>query len=147
MNTVLLAFLNTIWQSTAIAAAVWLLLKLARGTNAATRHAVWWATLAVVILLPIVPKRTAVVGTAPEPIMVAAPMPLPDLPREVPAPAPRSGIELPGGSWTSVVFGAWMLACLLQLGRTAWSYRYLRTLKRESALADRTLRRNFDAWM
>src|SRR5436189_3509141 len=135
MNTVLLAILNTLWQSVAIAAAVWLLLKLARGTNAATRHAVWWVTLAMVVMLPFLPER------APAPAAVshaAESFPQSGTPREAPveisAPATAartSGIELPAGSWTLAVFGIWALACLLQLGRTAWSYRYLRNLKRE----------------
>ena len=34
MNHPLLAILNTLWQSAAIAAGVWLVLRLARGTNA-----------------------------------------------------------------------------------------------------------------
>ena len=151
MNTVLLAILNTLWQSVAIAAAVWLLLKLARGTNAATRHAVWWATLAVVVLLPIIPARAPV----PSPVFHTAAESYPqaaaasDAPVEISpaATVPRtSGIELPGGSWTLAVFGFWAIACLLQLARTAWSYRYLRTLKRQATPAAPELRRNFDAW-
>src|SRR6476659_6006524 len=108
MNTLLLAFLNTLWQSTAIAAAVWLLLKLARGTNAATRHAVWWATLAVVVLLPMIPRRAPVVAQAsrPQALVAAVPRQEADRPADV-SPAktagssvPRSGVEVPAGSWT-----------------------------------------------
>src|SRR5689334_17603259 len=149
MNTVLLAILNTFWQSAAIAAAVWLVLKLARGTNAATRHAVWWAALAVVALLPVIPRRAAVTAEASqgaaEFVSRAPVVETSDGPRIAP-PAEASGIELPAGSWTVAVFGLWVLACLLQLGRTAWSYRFVRMLKHQAKPAAPELRRNFDAW-
>jgi hypothetical protein len=129
MNTVLLAILNTLWQSAAIAAGVWLLLKLARRTNAATRHAVWWAALTMIAILPAILRRAAVIAQASatplEFVSAPAPVQAPDLPPlHEPAPAPRKGVELPAGSWTLVVFGLWALACLVQLGRTCWSYRY-----------------------
>ena len=53
MNEILEAVLNSLWQAAAVAAAVWLLLKLTPRINAATRYAVWWAVLAVVVLLPV----------------------------------------------------------------------------------------------
>ena len=100
MNTVLLAILNTLWQSVAIAAAVWVLLKLARGTNAATRHAVWWATLAIIVMLPFVaragrrrPRRSLMARQVFHSLTRAAEAPL-----EIAAPsaaARTSGIELP----------------------------------------------------
>src|SRR3954465_9192171 len=98
MNTVLLALLNTLWQSAAIAGAVWLLLKFARGTNAATRHAVWWATLAVVVLLPIIPQRETAASVVPGADaafeMQGAPpiAPLAGPPHSSPAPLFRDGI-------------------------------------------------------
>jgi beta-lactamase regulating signal transducer with metallopeptidase domain len=151
MNTVLLAILNTFWQSAAIAAAVWLVLRLARGTNAATRHALWWAALAVIVLLPAIPERRTAPG--PAPTATAAPVetfelaPLPIGPRQPIEPAAIRGVELPSGKWPAIVFSIWALLCLGQLGRTAWSYLHLRRLKRDARPADARLRRNFDAWM
>src|SRR5256885_17163291 len=113
MNAILLAILNSLWQSAILAAAVWLLLKFARGTNAATRHAVWWAVLAIAIALPLIPPR------APAPIPAALPEPaaafaLEPAPPTVVSTAPsRPPVELPRGDWPAIVFAAWTLACLV----------------------------------
>jgi beta-lactamase regulating signal transducer with metallopeptidase domain len=48
----LTAVLNSLWLALAFAAAIWLALRLMPRINAATRHAVWWAVLALVTLLP-----------------------------------------------------------------------------------------------
>src|SRR5947199_10066906 len=53
MNEMLEAVLNSLWQAAAVTAAVWLLLRSMPHINAATRYAVWWAVLAVLVLLPI----------------------------------------------------------------------------------------------
>ena len=49
----LMAVLNTLWQSLAVAAVMWFILRLMPRVNAATRHAVWWAVLALVVLMPL----------------------------------------------------------------------------------------------
>jgi beta-lactamase regulating signal transducer with metallopeptidase domain len=49
----LTAVLNSLWLALAFAAAIWLALRLMPRINAATRHAVWWAVLALVTLLPL----------------------------------------------------------------------------------------------
>jgi len=55
-----------------VTALVWLALKLTpRGTvsnNAATRHAIWWATLAVVLVLPAAPRVIRAMRPHPQPI-------------------------------------------------------------------------------
>src|ERR1700733_9321308 len=59
----LMALLNTLWQSLAVAAVMWFILRLMPRVNAATRHAVWWAVLALVILMPLtilLPRRAPV---------------------------------------------------------------------------------------
>src|SRR5215467_5706131 len=47
------AVLNTLWLALAVAAVIWLALRLMPRVNAATRHAVWWAVLALVVLMPL----------------------------------------------------------------------------------------------
>jgi beta-lactamase regulating signal transducer with metallopeptidase domain len=49
----LTAVLNTLWPALAVTAAIWLALRSMPRMNAATRHAVWWAVLALIVLLPL----------------------------------------------------------------------------------------------
>src|SRR5580704_18525345 len=61
MNTILAildALINTLWQAVAVTVLVWLALRFMPRMNAATRHAIWWATLAVILVLPVVPRLT-----------------------------------------------------------------------------------------
>jgi beta-lactamase regulating signal transducer with metallopeptidase domain len=151
MNHALLAILNTLWQAAAIAAAVWLTLRLAHGTNAATRHALWWAVLTVAVLLPAIPSRRQAPAPSAAPISLAALDTRPVRPfvgprQPIEPPPARRGIQLPAGDWPAMVASAWALVCLLQLARIAWSYRRLRVLKRDARPASPELRRNFDAW-
>ena len=107
MNTILLAVLNSLWQSALLAAAVWLVLRVARGTDAATRQALWWATLAVAIALPLIPPRQPETPSAPATAIAAAPIePEPPAPEPVASPAQNQAalpshapIQLPGGNW------------------------------------------------
>src|SRR5947207_7037399 len=48
----LAAVLNTLWLALAVAAILWFALRLSPRVNAATRHAIWWAVLALVVLMP-----------------------------------------------------------------------------------------------
>ena len=58
ITEILAAALNTLWQSAALAAAVWIAFRIAGPrVNAATRHMVWWIALAAVIALPMLPRR------------------------------------------------------------------------------------------
>src|SRR5215472_5899737 len=66
------AVLNTLWQALAVAAVMWLVLRLMPRVNAATRHAVWWAVLALVVLMPL---ATLLPRRAPVPTPVTAPVP------------------------------------------------------------------------
>jgi hypothetical protein len=45
--------LNSMWQAVAIAACMWVVLRLMPRMNAATRHLIWWAVLLFVLLLPL----------------------------------------------------------------------------------------------
>ena len=82
MNSWIAAVLNSFWQALGIAGCVWAVLKFAPRLNAATRHAVWWAVLGVVILLPAAsvlierrqgPRNPA--GPSAVPGMIASPVP------------------------------------------------------------------------
>jgi beta-lactamase regulating signal transducer with metallopeptidase domain len=56
-------------------------------------------------------------------------------------------LELRVGLWPAWIMAIWSAILLLQLGRIAWSYAYLRQVKRRSHTASPELRRSFDAWM
>jgi beta-lactamase regulating signal transducer with metallopeptidase domain len=49
--------LNGLWQGMLLGAVVWLVLRLFRNLNAATRYMVWFATLVAVIALPVLSGR------------------------------------------------------------------------------------------
>lgn len=154
MNAVILAILNTFWQAAAITAAVWLALRLTRGTNAATRHALWWAVLAVMVLLPAIPSRrtelpapAAARAVHEESLEVAPPIVGPRQPIVYEAAPSARGLELPAGRWPTILLAVWTVLCIVQIGRTVWSYCHLRRLKREARPADAAMRQNFDAWM
>lgn len=59
----LTAILNSGWLALAAAAAMWIVLRLTPRMNAATRHAAWWAVLAIVVIGPWIPvaPRVAIV--------------------------------------------------------------------------------------
>src|SRR5580658_758813 len=76
MSEVLAAFINAGIAGAAVTIAVWLVLSIAprRAINAATRYAVWWTTLLVVVALPVfsLPHRAAPVSASQEPVTKAA---------------------------------------------------------------------------
>ena len=51
----LAAVVNSLWQAVAVAAAAWLVMRFTPRMNAATRHILWWAVLAMVVVLPVAP--------------------------------------------------------------------------------------------
>src|SRR5438093_518871 len=75
------AILNGLWQGMALTAIVWLTMRLAPRTSAATRYAIWSATLAVVLALPFVHLANAspdapAPGNATVPIHLSASWPI-----------------------------------------------------------------------
>jgi beta-lactamase regulating signal transducer with metallopeptidase domain len=155
----LMAVLNTLWLALAVAAVMWLALRLMPRVNAATRHAVWWAALALVVLLPVVtllprsgpplPSRqraenqigTRVRSTSavkPYPITTGADAPAPPLApsqlpalnsRTVAAPRVRIPIEFRPGNWPSSLLFLWMAVCCVLVGRIVLGYFRLRGLR------------------
>ena len=144
-ETLVAAFLNSLWQTAAIAALVWTIFRFARTFNAATRHGVWWAVLAVVILLPVLvltrrpePYRATVVAAGVENVTA------------IPAPASRAAARQPRevrpGALPAIVLSAWLLLSgflLLRLVRSAYE---LRRLMRRCSPAPRAAVERLDHW-
>ncbi|HEY2467329.1 MAG TPA: M56 family metallopeptidase [Terracidiphilus sp.] len=151
----LTAVLNTLWLALAVAAVMWFALRLMPQVNAATRHAVWWAVLALVVLLPLatflprpappVPSsartETQIRTRAPssfavQPLPVtgasspAQPLPPAALSSRTDAsPRVRIPIEFHPGSWPSRLLFLWMAVCCVLLGRIVHGYLHLRGLR------------------
>src|ERR1017187_7341883 len=159
-STAIAAVLNSLWQAVALAAASWLAMRFTPRTNAATRHALWWMVVAGIRALPVAPVAIARWQALSEPAarQQAATIPAPavepvTLETEAdPGTAGKIGgvtapLELRAGRWPSWILAVWSAVLLLQLGRIAWSYGYLRQVKRRAHAASPGLRRSFDAWM
>jgi beta-lactamase regulating signal transducer with metallopeptidase domain len=110
------AVLNTLWQGPALAALVWAALRLAPGTGAATRFAIWWTTLLVVLALPFA--------------RLAASLPNSD------GFLTRSAALHLSDAWPSILTTVWAAIAISLLGRLAWSYGYVRWLGYTSTPAD-----------
>jgi beta-lactamase regulating signal transducer with metallopeptidase domain len=142
MSAILAAFINGGIAGAAVTIAVWLALAIAprRALNAATRYAVWWTTLLVVIALPAfyLPRRA-------EPASPSMPIALVDTqavetaPTEatpvstvVPAPSrwPQFPLELTPGAWPARVFAIWGIVALFMFLRLGASYVVLERRKR-----------------
>jgi len=149
LETLLAAIANSLWQSVALVAAAWIGLRYAPRTNAATRHLVWWAVLVAILLMPAVPRPTRVRRGPAVLVAPAIPASLPTatavLSRQIEQPALPKPVR--PGNWPARIFFVWLAVFLLQTARLAWSYRYLRGIKRRSLRAAPEMRRDFDVWM
>ena len=181
------AVLNSLWQAVAVAAAAWVAMRFTPRMNAATRHALWWAVLAAILLLPVAPVILAKWHALSQPVtrQETSAIPVADLgavpvtmeadrntgataggvpergaifgvPTGGPLPGTSTGgktasatapLELRAGVWPTWIAAVWSIVLLLQLGRIAWSYAWLRQVKRRAHRASPELRRSFDAWM
>ncbi|HEX4278244.1 MAG TPA: M56 family metallopeptidase [Bryobacteraceae bacterium] len=143
---ILEALMNSLWQAAIVAGLVWLALRfLPRGIagfkaveiNAATRYAIWWAALAVVLVLPVAP--TALRAMRPRPPTAALKAPV--SPRLAPEPAPAVEpviITVPPdrtARWPLAVLAVWAAILLFRLGQITRSYFYLRGVKRRAAVS------------
>jgi beta-lactamase regulating signal transducer with metallopeptidase domain len=140
MNTILeilTAVVNSLWEVAALAAIVWTALRFWPRTNAATRYAIWWATLAIALILPAAPRwlatmRQHAVSMAVKPVANAAPAAA--VPNRVelfviPAPPPLAA------RWPLAVLGIWAAILLLRLCQLGRSYVYLRSVKRGATVS------------
>jgi Zn-dependent protease with chaperone function len=107
--------LNGIIVGTALAAALWLLLRVLPGSSAATRYAVWSAALVAILSLPLLMLRAPASGWQGTGLPGAALLTLPT----------------PGG-WVLWALAAWLAVSAILLARLAWSYRSMRRLKCEA---------------
>ena len=169
----LMAVLNTLWQGLAIVAVLWFVLRLMPGVNAATRHAVWWVVLALVVLMPLttllprhesalspaVPAETqiqtralssfpvktlAVRGTqSPAPALSPAPLPVLES-RSAAVPHVRLPFEFDLGNWPSGLLFLWIATCGVLLGRIAHGYLRLRGVRNRAQAASADLVMRFE---
>ncbi len=155
-TSIFAALLNTLWQTAALAGAAWLAMAFGRRMNAATRYLVWWAVLAAMLALPLLPLLPLLSWTTTPPPHAAAAI---QAEAVVQAPAPVASRPAPGpirsatplafdpGNWPARLLLIWAAIFVLQLARVAWSYCYLRGVKRRATPARPALRRDFDAWL
>ena len=146
MNSVislLAAILNSMWQAAIVAAAVWLALRAARRINAATRFAIWWAVLAVVLVLPAAPWAVSSAREWLRPVTIASARPTYPPPH-----GPVSAIELAplvnlpkagAANWAAWVAALWAILFLRRSAGLVRSYRQVCRLKRNSSLAAQAL--------
>ncbi len=140
MNIVLAildAVINSLWQAVAVAGLVWLALRFLPRINAATRYAIWWAALAVVLVLPVAPAVLHAKRSHPRTAAAAAPAAAgPALPA-VPAAEPVIITVTPGrtAKWPLAVLVVWGAILLFRLGQIGRSYFYLRGVKRRAAVS------------
>ncbi len=169
----LMAVLNTLWQALAVAAVMWFILRLMPRVNAATRHAVWWAVLALVVLMPLtvllsrrapVPSpavrtekqiRTRALPTsaakplavsrayAPAPPLASASLPALNS-RPAAAPRVRIPIEFHLGNWPSSLLFLWIAACCVLLSRIVHGYLRLRGVRKRARPASSDLAVRFE---
>jgi beta-lactamase regulating signal transducer with metallopeptidase domain len=110
------AVLNGLWQGLLLTALIWLGLRLAAQTSAATRFGIWWATLGVMLALPLVHLAMASPDTT-APVARAAPIHL-------------------SARWPLLLVAAWAVGAALLLGRLVWSYGYVHWLEHTSSPLD-----------
>jgi len=120
--------------------------------NAATRHLLWWMVLALVMILPFaafqprpdaapVPEAPAAVAATGPTAPVPGPLASQTTPRNV------FPLELHTGDWMAILICLWLPFALVQLCRNAWSFLYLRRLKRRSRAAADALADRLRYWM
>ena len=147
MNAVTLiagAVLNSLWQAVLLAFLVWLAIKLVQPhVNAATRHLIWWITLAAIIILPCIPRsaptsrpgqplRPQGAKTA-LPIRVSAPLAPPSVQATVTIKEKRTAV------WPFWVLGIWAAVCVRHVIVIWRSYFYLRALKQRATQSSHAL--------
>jgi uncharacterized protein (TIGR03435 family) len=142
LSTVLVALMNSLWQSALLAALVWLALRFAPRMSAATRFAIWWAALGVVAILPAAPRMIAAAREWSEPATLRSTRPI-SLSRpqvRIMDAAPLITVEPRRMvTWPWWIAAAWALAFLYRLAQVLRSYLYLRGLKRRASFLDECL--------
>lgn len=145
LMAILPAFLNSLWQAVLLAALVWLTLRYAPRINAATRFAIWWAALGVVVILPAAPRTIETIRT----IFKTPPARSAKHVRNM-SPKPVQGTSLPAivivegrksTQWRLWIVAAWGLIFFYRSVQIVRSYLYLRGVKRRAFSSSQALPR------
>lgn len=138
----LAAELNTLWLALAVVFLVWLVLKFLPRINAATRHAIWWGVLGVVLILPLSPQL-ARWWQSPEP---GQSVPLPQHAAQRPEPPPLAAepafiTVAPErvGTWPLWAFAVWAAVLVFRLGQIGHSWIFLRNVKRHAKFCSHSM--------
>ena len=126
------------WQASALALAVAAALRLAPRLSAASRHAIWWVTLACVLIMPAVhlAGRTMAGGAGPA---SAAATGAPSLVVGWSVPAPPDWV-------VAMALGAWLGTVLLSCVRIVRSVRHVQCLARSSEPLGAERESRLSAW-
>jgi beta-lactamase regulating signal transducer with metallopeptidase domain len=163
MTSVLAALVNGAIPGALVTATVWLFLRLTprRALNAATRYAVWWAVLAVIVTLPWNPFPIACRATSHS---VHSPAKIPDsiaappiqqsvnsgeaqLPSDAPISRPLFPVEITGGRLARWIAIAWLLATVLMLVRLTVSFVLLEHRKARAFDVPAPLGARLEEWL
>src|ERR1700733_5968014 len=144
MNTLLAALINGFVVSVPLVAIVWLVLSVSRRwVNAATRYAIWWILLALVVCLPfryVASRRSphyepiaATQAALPAPVIAQAPSVSSNSSRLASAETPRFPLRVTPGPWAAWIIAVWAIAAFVMLLRLFVSYALLWKMKRQAA--------------
>lgn len=118
-----------LWQGSAIALTLWIVLRCAPQINAATRYALWWVALLVVLLLPLVTHLTMFDSGPMGPVSVGgASLAL----GASPFGGPLIELSAPPDWLIACGIGAWLGSVLLGFGRLVRGLVIVRQLKQRS---------------
>ena len=141
-GVMLAAVLNNFWLALGVVALVWLALKFLNRINAATRYAIWWAVLGVVLFLPLAP-RLAGVWHSREPARVTAATRASSAAATLLPPAVEPVFVTVAqervGTWPLWAFGVWAAILLFRFTQIVRSYIFLRGVKQRAAVSPRAL--------
>ena len=133
---VLDAVVNSLWQAVAISAAVWLVLRFTSRLNAATRHAIWWATLAVVLILPFAPRIVNAMRSRTEHTAIPAAQRTATPPgTEITPPVVIRVEPNHTARWPLIIFAVWAAILLWRLTQIVRSYIFLRRMKARATIS------------
>jgi beta-lactamase regulating signal transducer with metallopeptidase domain len=153
MNAALAAFINGGIAGTVLTIVVWLALSIAprRTFNAATRYAIWWTTLLVVVALPAfyLPPRAesapalqpvTTIAAPAETRIVATTEAVSPIPAET-SRWPQFPLEFEAGPWPQRIFAVWTIVAALMFVRLGLSYVVLERRKHRARVAE-----NLQGW-
>lgn len=130
MTDVFVPLLNSLWQAAAICVLASLVMRFPPRVNAATRYAIWWALLGVVLLLPLapaLPERSQPAAAVVRSSTGSSINPL--LPQELKTSAIVNVRPASTPKWPVALAALWALLFFYRLASVARSFRYLRNVK------------------